>query len=744
MPKLLKTPFAIDAAEGFRTDIQESAGAAPNSATYRVGFPPVTMQSIASNGMPPKGSDLNGVLYDITDNLVFLTQGGGYGFDSAYATSIGGYPLNARLRLTNGDIVKSDTDGNTNDPNSDMTGWVKTNDASQVFDENGKTQQEINDNQADKNSLTVDLLDFIPKPEWANIFNKTSNFDCSDALEQAINTGMRVIVSKSGLYIFKTSKSFTRDIVIDASTQDVWFDFSQVPIAQNGLSTSGSLTDIAIGFASQINIGGRSVTLPSVSGLNIGDYLAFWNPTDFSYSPFRDYYRDGVFQQIIDISGNDVTFSKPFKKTFAAGSLNIYKMNLVKLALNNIKIKYFTTYTGANGGAGAVRADIAQVETNNFHAEGSANAMLTLSRCPLPVLNNTTGYNLGHPTGGGGLDYFILFGNCQDWRMNGGDVYARRHAIAQGGGALPASVPCIGGRAVGFTGIKNHPNTAVGAFDMHGNVEDCQVIDSTVYGAAKFGGGGDNFYVNCRIYGDDLNGRIAFGAELLGGRHGFIGGELFSYKSPIAGSQAFIDWGSNNSVITSDMTRDFTFVTKGIKVNLYAAASNDYFIRIPNRGSSAKINVNVDGIEFNSNVKVSSCVRIDTISGVAASDFIIVDNISGANTPIPIVHANDDYKQFPHRLPVVQGQYTINTTASASIATPTLSYGITFPRRPNISLELSGVDGAALDNLAGQSTYQAIVAAQGFTGFSARLKAPANFIAGSSVNLYWSARLVEC
>lgn len=145
MPKLLKTPFAIDAAEGFRTDIQESTGAAPNSATYQVGFPPVTMQSIASNGMPPKGSDLNGVLYDITDNLVFLTQGGGYGFDSAYATSIGGYPLNARLRLTNGDIVKSTIDGNVNDPNVNMTGWVKTNSAGQIFDESGNSQQEIND-----------------------------------------------------------------------------------------------------------------------------------------------------------------------------------------------------------------------------------------------------------------------------------------------------------------------------------------------------------------------------------------------------------------------------------------------------------------------------------------------------------------------------------------------------------------------------------------------------------------------
>lgn len=137
MPKLLKTPFAAEAEAGFRTDIQESTGVAPNSATYQVGFPPVTMQSIASNGMPPKGSDLNGVLYDITDNLVFLTQGGGYGFDAAYATSIGGYPLNARLRLTNGDIVKSTIDGNTNDPNVDMTGWKNPLSTENILYKNG-------------------------------------------------------------------------------------------------------------------------------------------------------------------------------------------------------------------------------------------------------------------------------------------------------------------------------------------------------------------------------------------------------------------------------------------------------------------------------------------------------------------------------------------------------------------------------------------------------------------------------
>ena len=56
------------------------------------------------------------------------------------------YKLNKRVVLTNGDIVKSTIDGNSNDPNVGMTGWVSANAASQIFDASGMTQQEINDN----------------------------------------------------------------------------------------------------------------------------------------------------------------------------------------------------------------------------------------------------------------------------------------------------------------------------------------------------------------------------------------------------------------------------------------------------------------------------------------------------------------------------------------------------------------------------------------------------------------------
>ena len=42
------------------------------------------------------------------------------------------YSLNERVQLANGDIVKSNINANTNNPNVDMTGWVKVKDAAQL------------------------------------------------------------------------------------------------------------------------------------------------------------------------------------------------------------------------------------------------------------------------------------------------------------------------------------------------------------------------------------------------------------------------------------------------------------------------------------------------------------------------------------------------------------------------------------------------------------------------------------
>ena len=149
--RLISTPFAQ---EGEKTEIQNVTGEFDNSATYRLGFPPLTMQSIRSGGKPPKGTDFNGVLFDITENISFLCKGGRYQYNAGLSTLIGGYPEGSNLLLDdNVTEVVSTVAGNQNNPNTNMTGWVlKPNrtTAEYVLDASGETQQQVNYNGGSK------------------------------------------------------------------------------------------------------------------------------------------------------------------------------------------------------------------------------------------------------------------------------------------------------------------------------------------------------------------------------------------------------------------------------------------------------------------------------------------------------------------------------------------------------------------------------------------------------------------
>lgn len=129
-PTLITTPFAEN---GDKNIIPESVGAEPQNATMQAGFPPITQQKISEGGIPPERNDFNGILNLYGQHIVHLNKGLTYEFDQAFADAIGGYPLNARLMLSNGDIVRSTVANNTVNPNMDMTGWSKVKENSPVM-----------------------------------------------------------------------------------------------------------------------------------------------------------------------------------------------------------------------------------------------------------------------------------------------------------------------------------------------------------------------------------------------------------------------------------------------------------------------------------------------------------------------------------------------------------------------------------------------------------------------------------
>lgn len=55
------------------------------------------------------------------------------------------YDIGDQVKLNNGDIVVSEENENSTDPNIDMSGWGRGDSASRIIDESGKTQQQIND-----------------------------------------------------------------------------------------------------------------------------------------------------------------------------------------------------------------------------------------------------------------------------------------------------------------------------------------------------------------------------------------------------------------------------------------------------------------------------------------------------------------------------------------------------------------------------------------------------------------------
>ncbi|AYP68982.1 hypothetical protein [Acinetobacter phage vB_AbaM_IME284] len=183
-PTLITTPFAEN---GDKNIIPESVGANPQNATMQAGFPPITQQKISEGGIPPERNDFNGILNLYGQHIVHLNKGLPYEFDQSFANAIGGYPLNSRLMLSNGDIVQSTIANNVNNPNSDMTGWSKPKTtANDVMDSSGISQQNFNDN-----FVTPEMFGAV-----ANVWE----FDNTDALNAAFATGKDVYSTPDKVY----------------------------------------------------------------------------------------------------------------------------------------------------------------------------------------------------------------------------------------------------------------------------------------------------------------------------------------------------------------------------------------------------------------------------------------------------------------------------------------------------------------------------------------------------------------
>lgn len=120
-PKKQPVPFGVN---GQREDLPASTPAGDNTASYSDGFPAVTMILKAAGGLPPKGQDMNQILFELSNLARWASAGALNSYDTAFASAIGGYPKGAVLIGDDAEtIFISTSDGNQNNPSAGGTGW---------------------------------------------------------------------------------------------------------------------------------------------------------------------------------------------------------------------------------------------------------------------------------------------------------------------------------------------------------------------------------------------------------------------------------------------------------------------------------------------------------------------------------------------------------------------------------------------------------------------------------------------
>jgi hypothetical protein len=120
-PAKQSKPFGIN---GPREPILATTPSGDNTASYDQGFPPITMILKSAGGLPPKGQDMNQILYELSALSRWFSAGAQNAYDATFSAAIGGYPMGATIIGNDGTTrYMSTVDSNTTNPNTGGAGW---------------------------------------------------------------------------------------------------------------------------------------------------------------------------------------------------------------------------------------------------------------------------------------------------------------------------------------------------------------------------------------------------------------------------------------------------------------------------------------------------------------------------------------------------------------------------------------------------------------------------------------------
>jgi hypothetical protein len=516
------------------------------------------------------------------------------------------------------------------------------------------------------------------------------------ALTAVASTGQAIYVP-AGTYKINNVLSTTGNLNMYGDGEKSVLDFSGITSSSSGITVTGTVTEIqAISSASAGNL---TITFASAPSLTTGDVFFLFDDAVL-WNSIRAYYYAGEWLECRGVSGSDAYITNPLYSSYTAATVNVYKLDSKpKVSFKNLKLNGGANLFGLLKITFCDKPILENVIVYNENYQG-----VEIDRCYRPIITNCVMYNKGTGTLD---DYGLLISNSQKGQITGGDYYARRHGIAIGGGSSTGAVTNRNIRISNLT-ISNDINSAVYSADMHGNMQDCVYQGCTIYQGGGWAGA-DNGYDNCIIYSAS-GGWCIYASEIKGGELFIRNCKLYTSSDPSTTGRSIIDVGGNSAPITASTTDTVSLIVENNYVFANAASASTNVMSMTNAGSSAYVNVYIDGLRGNVNL-MGSILRTRLDSGTAYSQAIVVDNIS--NFPSGTYLHNPQgsaYTNIPQRMMSQTGIVVLTATSGTK---QTINAGTTYkyayPRVPQVIVSVgsgtSGFSNSATENV-GATIYQ--------------------------------------
>lgn len=303
--------------------------------------------------------------------------------------------------------------------------------------------------------------------------------DDTVAIQKALNSSRSVIIS-SGIY------KATSIITIPKNTNIQGVGNPTIDFSSNTLAWLQT-EDVGITQLPNISVNlvecDREITFSDNHNLKVGDLIVIYNPTDYSWSPARTYYRKGEKVKVAEIlSPTKILTQSPIYDNYTTTSVNLYKYNeLNQCSIEGINI--ICKPSTEEVGYGLQLKRVVDGSIKNVSIKGASYTCLSLNQCfDVSITGCTIEEDFADGSGG---EYGIAIGNSQNIFVSHCYTSAAMHSIAVGGGGAIGDVVnyniLVNDCTITTSGILN-------AADMHGNTAYSGYDRCIINGSVTLGG----------------------------------------------------------------------------------------------------------------------------------------------------------------------------------------------------------------------------------------------------------------